>query len=217
MGGTPSALNVTNSVTKSIIEAMTEITQEAGGGYQSVNHADFQGCDIGNNFNLNQSNILKVNADITQSITNDADFQSSLDEKISQIADAEMQGMGFDSPEARNFLTKVTDLSTSISTTIASSCTLDGLQSNVMKCKNTSFGNDTYITQENLGDFYLKCVQDSSSVTEAKQELESFISQESSAKATSVIIYIIIGIALLIVLLIIGAVVFKKLKADGTI
>lgn len=217
MGGTPSAQNVTDSITKSLIEAMTEITQEAGGGFQSVNHADFQGCDIGNNFNLNQSNILKVNADITQSITNDADFQSSLDEKISQIADAEMQGMGFDSPEASNFLYKITDLSTSISTTIASSCTLDGLQSNVMKCKNTSFGNDTYITQENLGDFYLKCVQDSSSVTEAKQELESFITQESTAKATSVIIYIIIGIALLIVLLIIGAVVFKKLKADGTI
>ena len=54
-------------------------------------------------------------------------------------------------------------------------------------------------------------------MTEAKQELESFITQESTAKATSVIIYIIIGIALLIVLLIIGAVVFKKLKADGTI
>ena len=200
MGAKPSSINVVNTISESIINAISKSTQEAGGGYQSVNAALFSHCTIGDGFRMDQSNILKVNADITQEATSNTDFQNSLDETIKQVATSEAQGLSLDAPQSKNFLKKVTNLQTNILQTIVASCKLDGLQVNTIQCQNTTFGNDTYINQENLGDFYLSCAQNSTNVAEAKNDLTTFIDQESSAKSTSMIAYIVMGVVALLVL-----------------
>ena len=119
MGATKSK-NVTDTITTSIVTALTEVTQEAGGDYQSINSADFEDCDFGKNFNLNQKNVLKVNHDITQKIANSTEIQNKLDEKIKQAAKAEMEGLGFLSfAETENIMKKVTNLKTSITQRIS--------------------------------------------------------------------------------------------------
>jgi len=214
MGANPSSENKSELVTKSVINAITDITQDAGGGYQSINTIDLTDCQL-NNSVLKQGNTLKVNADITQSITNDADYQNNLDEKVEQIAKSQAEGMNlpWGQPQANSLLKKITDLQTNISQNISANCHVDGLQVNAFHCLRSGL-TDTYISQENLGNFYMTCSQNSKNVTNAQQDLASFIEQNSDSESKSVIVGVIIALVFLVVVITIAALVAGKLKKE---
>ena len=104
----------------------------------------------------------------------------------------------------------VSNVSTTLQQSIAAKCTQDANLTNAFTCSEANI-NYMYIEQAQIGEFLFKCTQNLESVISAKNELQTFIDQQTKAKTKDVILAILMAIGAIIVLIIIAALVKSRM------
>ena len=199
MGGGASSKVSAMSITRQLMSVMTSIATDAGSRTTSTNQFLTDGCDL-RNVEINQTNSVFVDTNVVQTLSAGTETSNLMDQQVQQIAEAEAPNLNLGGrANAETFTSLIQDVSTAIVSNISASCSQAGTQTNAIDCRNSTF--DTVcITQEVLGEYLFDCVQDASAVTEAEQELQNFIDQQSSAKVTSSESVIIIVVIIIVIL-----------------
>ena len=97
----------------------------------------------------------------------------------------------------------INNLSTQLTSSISANCTQSSIALQEFNCTDNAIfeGKDK---KEIIGNYFYKCTQKLENVVKAKQELQTFIDQHSSAKVKDVIVSILICIAVIMALFYLG-------------
>ena len=206
MGGGPSAKakSTARSITDQLIDVISQQAADASGRTYALNDLQIKGCKW-KDVHVEQEQFIEANAQILQDISSSAETEQKMEQEVQQITEAQSTDFDFLSggSEAETLLELITKVSTSILQQISSNCSQTGSQTNAINCEESELDN-VFISQKNLGTYIFECTQKQSSVTRATQELETFISQHTSAtiESTLVMIAIIFGVVIGVIVIV---------------
>ena len=204
MGGATSKVSAEN-IASQLISAVTTTNAGAITSSQAVNIVNLSGnCVIEAEAEINQFINIKVDSEIIQNIQNKTETQQLLAATVKQISESEAPNLSLSAGADSEAFTKlINNLSTNISSSISANCTQSSTSLNEFNCTDYAIfkGKDN---QEILGDYFYKCTQKLENVIKAKQDLQTFIDQHSSAKVEDVIVKILICVAIIMALYFLG-------------
>lgn len=215
MGGATSKTTA-ESIAKQLISTVSEISSSAFVQSQSANTINLSGnCVIEKDAVIDQFIKLTINANILQNIINSTETSNELLNKVKQISTAEAPNLSFSAgADSETFTSLINDLATTIKNSINASCSQGSTSLNSFNCTdNAVFAGK--IKQYVVSDFIFKCTQNLENVTKAKQSLQNFIDQHSSAKVEDVIFKILIAIASIMLIYFLGPSLGKLLGGGG--
>jgi hypothetical protein len=208
--GTTSSKVSAKSITNQLMSVVSSAVATAGNSNVGGNVLILDGACNLENTTITQKNTVKVTADIIQSVVNSVTTKNNLEQKVKQISAAEAPNLNLaGSTKSSTFTELITNISTAISSSSTASCSQNNFYSNVIRCTGNAKERDGQILQENVGDYMFACSQKIDQVTNAQQELQTFIDQQSTSKVKDVITGILIVVAVIIVLCIVGYLVVK--------
>lgn len=204
MGGATSKTSA-DIITSQLMSVVSELSANAYQITQNANTVNLSGnCVIKPGAEINQLINVSIKSDILQSILNSTDTENKLNNTVKQISEAEAPNLSLaKGAESEAFTTLINNLSTEIKNSVGTSCAQSNTSLNEFNCTdNAVFAGKS--NQEIIGNYLLKCTQNISSVTLAKQQLQNFIDQHSSAKVEDVIVKILIAIAIIMLIFYLG-------------
>jgi len=208
MGNTKSSVTA-ESIANQFLDVMASATATSSNTFQVANVARFDGsCHFTGT--IYQGIAIKVNATILQTVSSSDDVVNDMQQTIEQISKAEAPNLNLNpgSVESDAFTVLITSLSTAIRSSVGAQCTEAATGVNSVTCTGEAEV-DTYIQQDLVLDFLYMCTQNVMSVVTAKQDLQTFIDQHSSATTKDVITGILIAIAVIIALVIVLIMVYE--------
>ncbi len=217
MGGTHSTVSA-ESITESLLSVMVTIATDAAGTASSVNDIRLSGhCQV-DHTTLDQTNYIRLDAEIVQTISSEASADQDLDEKITEISEATAPNLNLNpgSEDSTTLTNLINNLSTELVQNIGANCTLNAQNVNTFECTDNAGASYLMVKQDQLGDYLFDCTQDVQAVSDAKTQLQTFIDDHSKAENKDVITGILIVIAVIIALIIIGYVLMKSKGGGGT-
>ena len=217
MGGASSKTSAENIAN----QLMSVISEVSSGAYQinpSANVINLSGnCKIGKGAKIKQYIKLNVTSDILQNISQSTETTNALTNKVKQISEAEAPNLSFSAgADSETFTKLINNLATSIRNTVSTTCSQDNTNANIFNCSDFAvFEGES--DQEIFGNYLLKCVQNVKSVTSAKQDLQNFIDQHSTAKVEDVIFKILMAVAAIMLIYFLGPSLGKLLGGASSI
>ena len=189
-----SAEQISNSLLSVVQSSITSSSQRV----VSTNIVEIEDCNL-INFDSEQNAGIEIQIKSIQDISSNANVKNDMSAKVKQISEAESPNLNLSGgTDSETFTKLVTNLSTSILNSVSANCSNTFQQQNIVTCKNSNADTST-IRQKNLSKVLMSCVQTVSNVTDAKNDLQTFIDQKSKAKTSNAVLYIIIAIIVLIV------------------
>jgi ABC-type cobalt transport system substrate-binding protein len=151
-----------------------------------------------------------------QNISQSTQTTNALTNKVKQISEAEAPNLSFSAgADSETFTKLINNLATAIRNTISTTCSQDNTNTNIFNCSDFAvFEGES--EQEIFGNYLLKCVQNVSSVTTAKQDLQNFIDQHSTAKVEDVIFKILMAVAAIMLIYFLGPALGKLLGGGSS-
>jgi ABC-type cobalt transport system substrate-binding protein len=213
MGGATSKTSA-DSIAKQLMSAISEVSATAYTRGTATNNFQLSGnCKVKGD--IKQFIKLDLKTDIFQKLLNSTTTDNALSNKVSQVSTAEAPNLSFSAgADSETFTRLINDLATEIKNSTYASCSGNVDSLNNFNCTdNASF--EGKLDQDVLTDFIFKCTQDISSVTAAKQKLQNFIDQHSSAKVEDVIFKILMAVAAIMLIYFLGPSLGKLLGGGG--
>jgi hypothetical protein len=213
MGGATSKTSA-DSIAKQLMSAVSEVSEKAYTRGSAFNNIQLSGnCKVKGD--IKQFIKLTLDTTIFQKILNSTETANELSNKVTQISTAEAPNLSFSSgADSETFTRLINDLSTEIKNSTYASCSGNVDALNNFNCTdNASFEGQS--DQQVLANFIFKCTQDITSVTAAKQKLQNFIDQHSSAKVEDVIFKILMAVAAIMLIYFLGPSLGKLLGGGG--
>jgi hypothetical protein len=215
MGGASSKTSAEN-IANQLMSAVSEVSSGAYQINQSANVINLTGnCKIGKGSKIKQYIKINVNSDILQNISQSTQTINALTNRVKQISESEAPNLSFSAgADSETFTKLINNLATAIRNTISTTCSQDDTNTNIFNCSDFAvFEGES--NQDIFANYLLKCVQNVSSVTTAKQDLQNFIDQHSTAKVEDVIFKILMAVAAIMLIYFLGPS-LGKLLGGGT-
>lgn len=209
--GPVSSKNEVNNFVKDIVSLTTDVVNSNITTASTVAAISLTGCSNVNLSNMTVAAQITVNSESIQKALDTQDATSAITSDISQKATSLAAGMNLTGTDATNVINKSTALATSIVNEVRQNCINSYLTSAQFTCNNSTYVNADSITINAIGDATNKCIQNSSSVQTAANDLTETIDQ--TAKATSISIW---AIALAAIAAIVVLAVILKLGGGGS-
>jgi len=217
MGNTKSKVSA-DSITESLLSIMVSIATEAAGATSSENKINLSDdCKV-DNTTIDQSNYVRLDVSIIQTISSEATASNELDAKVESEATATAPNLNLNpgSSEADDYTNLIANLATELSQNIGANCTLNAQNVNTFECTDNAGTSYLLVKQDQLGEYLFDCTQNIEAVSDAKASLQTFIDAHSSAETKDIITGILIVIAVIIFLIIVGYVVMKSEGGGST-
>lgn len=216
--GAKSSKNEVESITKSFLDVVTSVTQECT---QPVNQSQVL------NVRGNRGSIIDIgNIDWSQAVTLDLqcftsakttnDITNAIDQQAQQLANTTTTALNFNigSVESENVTRYITDLGTSISNAYKQNCSNAVSQAQLADITDNtgSVIRTGDLSWNQTASSIANCIQNVDTVNTAKNNLEQSIAQSATTKVN----WLGIGgiIALIVIVLIIGVVIFLIVRSS---
>ncbi len=202
MGGASSKVNAEN-IASQLISVISNSNSDALVSSNAVNSINLSGNCVFTG-EIDQFINIKINSEIIQNIVNDTKTEQKLQSIVKQISEAEAPNLSLSSGvDSETFTKLINNLSTQISSSISTNCSNNNASLNNFNCQDYALFSGK-AKQTILGEYFYKCTQDLKNVSNAKQELQAFIDQHSTAILKDVIVYVLICIAVILAIWFLG-------------